>query len=51
MDTGHHWGRPQNHMEMFKQLICDLIIDGSQQADTSIAFKNADKSKSVTHVS
>lgn len=51
MDVGQHWGRPQNHMEMFKQLIYALIIDGSQQADTSIAFKNADKSESMTRVS
>lgn len=41
----------QNHMEMFIQLIYVLIIDGSQQAYPSIAFKNADKSKSLTHVS
>jgi len=33
---------------MFIQLIYALIIDGSQQAYTSIAIKNANKSKSMT---
>lgn len=51
MDVGHRWGRPPNHMEMFIQLKHALIIDGSQQAYMSIMFKNADKSKPMTHAS